>query len=193
MMTCQVSPAGYYAPKTTEAPLECRDGSGIYGDGYYSDVGMTYCLKCPAGFACPEPSGRHNVACKPGSTYTGDGTCEDCPAGEFCPIAVSGYRSSGTTCPDGTYAPEGSFDCEMSRPGYPVEADKSGMQVSPCAAGSYQLGGDKDCRSCPDNHECPWGETVVRCPIYFYSSFSINGHNDCVPCPDGSDCQDFTQ
>lgn len=177
MMHCQISPAGQYAPKTTEVPVDCDTG-------YYADVGMTYCLQCPPGFFCPDKTGRHNTMCKPGSFYNGDGTCQDCATGEFCPLSIPGYRDSGTTCPDGTYAPLGSFDCELCKPGFDCSTD--GTRASTGSAcilpANYQLGGAPECTVCPENHECPFGETIVRCPLYFYS---LLGDGACSPCPDG--------
>ena len=35
-LTCSISPAGYFAPKTTEDPTEITDRL------YYSDIGMTF-------------------------------------------------------------------------------------------------------------------------------------------------------
>ena len=37
MPHCQISPAGYYAPKTNEIPIACDAG-------WFADVGQTYCV-----------------------------------------------------------------------------------------------------------------------------------------------------
>ena len=114
MAHCQISPAGYYAPKTTEVPLPCESTSGYY----FADVGQTYCGQCPPGHQCKDQTGRHNTMCPPGSFYNGDGTCQTCEDGKSCPISIGGYRTGGTDCVAGTYAAAGSFDCELCKPGF---------------------------------------------------------------------------
>jgi len=73
MMHCEVSPVGKYAPTTIAAPLSCPTGNG-----WYSEIGMTFCLQCPPGFQCKDQTGRHQALCKPGTYWTGDGTCKLC-------------------------------------------------------------------------------------------------------------------
>lgn len=43
MMHCEVSPPGFYAPKTTEAPKPVDAG-------YIADVGMVTQVQCPPGY-----------------------------------------------------------------------------------------------------------------------------------------------
>jgi len=106
----------------------------------------------------------------------------------MCPIAIPGYTTGGLTCPVGTYAKEGSFDCELCKPGMDcsVTTDR-GDSGSACVPSQYQLGGSPACKACPKNYECPFGETIARCPIF---SYSLAGERMCKPCPDGQDCQD---
>jgi hypothetical protein len=116
MMHCQISPYGYFAANTESDPVECANG-------YFADVGHTYCVQCPPGHQCKDKSGRHNVICKPGFFANGDGLCTICEAGKQCPLAISGYITGGLDCPAGTYAPEGSFDCELCKPGMDCSVD----------------------------------------------------------------------
>lgn len=178
MMHCQISPAGKFAVNTYEEPVNCAAG-------YFSDVGATYCVQCPPGYKCEESTGRHNAMCQPGSYYTGDGTCKECPVGKFCPIAIPGYRETAdiVACPDGTYAPKGSFECMICKPGHNCgEIADSGTTGGLCPDGTFSLGGAETCLNCPKNYECPSGETINRCPIFFYS---LDGERECKPCPNG--------
>ena len=132
MNYCQIADAGTYAETTIVAPTACTTG-------WTSDVGQTYCTQCPPGFTCPDQSGRHNTLCKPGSTYDGDGTCGTCAGGNFCPIAIGGYRATAgeIACVAGTYSPAGSFDCELCKPGYDCATDTSRVTTgTPCNAGT---------------------------------------------------------
>ena len=139
MMHCEISPAGKFAATTTAAPADAATG-------HFADVGMTYEVKCPPGYECKDKTGRHNRMCAPGSFYTGDGTCQSCAAAAFCPIAIGGYRSSGIACPAGTFAPAGSFDCELCKPGFGCSISGSGATTgSACNLGTYQLGGSQSC------------------------------------------------
>jgi len=182
---CLASPAGQYAGNTVEVPKDCATG-------WYSDIAWTSCLQCPPGFQCKDKTARHIALCTPGSYYDGTkGECKDCPAGKMCPIAIPGYRAEGDalTCPDGMFAPIGSFDCEICSPGRDCSKDSTRAKDNAlCAALSdYSLGGWDSCTACPKNYECPFGETISRCPVFFYSSL---GETHCKPCTDGMDCWD---
>ena len=124
--------------------------------------------------------------CPPGSTYSGtDGTCSECPAGKFCPLAIGGYRADGIDCVDGTYSKAGQTECTLCPAGFSC-ADK----ITPvaCNDGEYQIGGNKDCSVCPKDHECPFKKNIAPCPIFHYSN---EGEGNCLPCEDGKDCRDI--
>lgn len=176
--SCTIAEAGTYAPKITEAVV-------TVDTGYNADIGMTHQSLCPPGYNCKDKTQRHNVLCTPGYYSSDDGTCTACPAGEMCPLGytMSGHRTGGLTCPDGSWAGGNKLECEPCPPGYQC-SDKTVIPVK-CATGTYQIGGSITCSAIPDNHEANRGEVIAPCPLYHYSDGNTG---DCLPCPDGMDC-----
>ena len=69
-------------------------------DGFYSESGAGYCIRCPAGQSCF--NGTHHtlpIDCELGY-YSGAGvsTCSPCTAGKFCYMLLSYSSICIVTC-----------------------------------------------------------------------------------------------
>lgn len=185
MNYCQVTIAGYYSPTTVTSPTVCDTG-------YYADIGSTYQMRVFPNRELKTQDGRHTYLCKPG-WYLDNYVCTETAAGTFATIGYSssGHRTSGVTCPDGTWSLAGAIECRICPPGYDC-TNKAVVPSTWCGTGYYNVGGNMQCTACPDAHECNGpsgsaaGETLAPCPIWHYADSTTEG--DCLPCPDGYDC-----
>lgn len=80
---------------------------------------MTYQMQTFPNKELKTLDGRHTVACKPGY-FLKDHVCTKAAAGTFAPLAwaVSGHRTAGLPCPDGTWSDDGEIECKVCPPGY---------------------------------------------------------------------------
>jgi hypothetical protein len=136
-------------------------------DGWWADIGMTYCNRCPPGTNCKDKTGRHNIECPNGHYYDWDDQygactiydkspvcatvskpfCVKCPKSSFCPVAMGGDRSitagrtnSVQTCVDGTWAPDYATICNLAEPGWSPTPAKDMQQT--CATSEFSYGGN---------------------------------------------------
>jgi hypothetical protein len=111
-LDCLVADPGYFqfGGVTTEPPIKTDDG-------YFTDVGFTYQVKCYQGWNCAKElgdsinnSGRYNVICPPGHYYDdvarAGNTCVICEVGYYCPLEIGDHRrlNDAIKCPIGSYA-----------------------------------------------------------------------------------------
>jgi hypothetical protein len=104
----------------------------------------TTTLTCPLGF------------------YVNNGTCENCPAGSFCP--GDEYESAKYPCEPGSYSLTGFSNCELCWPGF----YSNRMEA-------------KRCTLCPEDLVAPvYGMAAcVPCPVGLCPAFA---NTQCEPC-----------
>lgn len=126
-----MTPTGYYSQTTQVTTPTAVD------TGYYAEIGMTYQTRVFPNKQLKTTDGRHSIACEPGE-YLNNYVCTKSDAGTFSPIAysTSGHRTIGLTCPDGTWALEGSIECRVCPPGYDC-TDKTVIPSTRCINGYY--------------------------------------------------------
>jgi hypothetical protein len=116
---------------------------------------------------CPGPTTADGLACcTPGSTPTGDDTCQLPGGGVAASCALSQLTSSGTCCPvssspqpDGTCQPAGGF---ASAPGCPLgQLGKSGLSC--CPTGQVPQA-DGSCQASTAQQPAPISFGVSPCP-----------------------------
>ncbi|KAH0623288.1 hypothetical protein JD844_031442, partial [Phrynosoma platyrhinos] len=166
--------------------------------------GVKQCLKCPAGYFCPNGTSYPNP-CPPGTYNPLQGQdessdCRTCPAGRACTQA--GLAKPDSECMPGYVCPVGS-----SSPHAPSNAcppgtfsnrsdlfDKSQCETCPerfvCTRGSG--GKQKPPSPCPAGHYCPPGTknpTQYKCAAGTWSNNSgLAAQNECILCPAGWFC-----
>ncbi|XP_059188146.1 proprotein convertase subtilisin/kexin type 5 [Centropristis striata] len=162
------------------------------------------CLKCPAGFYCPEGI-RDPVPCPPGSFNPLEGQdeladCRECYAGKACTQVA--LRAPDVDCMQGFVCPPGS-----SKPNAPTNAcppgtlsnrtdltDRSQCQRCPpryaCLRGTGGI--QRPPLSCFAGHYCPPGTmfpTQYKCPVGTWSGHSgLEAESECRPCPQAWYC-----
>ena len=96
---CEECPAGFKCEGGFATP--CTNST-------YSPLGVSACLLCPQGHACPHPFDSA-VPCSPGD-YSVDGAqeCSPCPAGYECPLGVE----FPIACALGMVSKEGDTECK---------------------------------------------------------------------------------
>ncbi|KIY68785.1 hypothetical protein CYLTODRAFT_489508 [Cylindrobasidium torrendii FP15055 ss-10] len=199
---------------------ECGSGgSCTCNSGWTAASNGTACAKCDAGFFLT--SSNDCKICAVGCTACADGTgtCTTCKSGftqdandkTKC-VAQSTKTTSGTTCPDGSFANGGS--CEQCDPACETCGGLTSNDCIKCASGTYTLNGscvsadskgvcegskllaDNNKRACDTcgakctSCEIPGFSTTstvdqLKCTGCLAGSFLSNG--DCVDsCPSGS-------
>lgn len=86
-------------------------------------------------------------------------------------------------CPNGTYAPSGSLQCQSCPKG--SHCPSAGLAVYiPCVNGTYTDSVNQtSCQSCPAGQRCPNpAQAPEDCPSGTYSKGSAA---DCIVCPEG--------
>eukprot|EP00767_Chilomastix_cuspidata_P000870 gnl/Chilomastix_cuspidata/1248.p1 GENE.gnl/Chilomastix_cuspidata/1248~~gnl/Chilomastix_cuspidata/1248.p1 ORF type:complete len:6697 (-),score=752.02 gnl/Chilomastix_cuspidata/1248:22-17397(-) len=176
-LTCLGCPPGTKFTSTSTACQSC-------GLGYYSIYGQNTCQQCPAGFYCPLTENGYPIICEQG--YYSDVQASECIV---CPQGYQCYfdGSTPTTCPTGTYSPEGEFDCIDAIPGTyatgseaePIECESTHDNAETSDAGVSL------CALCSGGNFCANTYIEVVCPAGWYSD---NGASYCSICPQGYYC-----
>ncbi|XP_030258688.1 zonadhesin isoform X7 [Sparus aurata] len=191
---------GRYCPAGLEEVI-CPRGTFTPHQGAIS---VKDCLKCPAGFYCPEGT-SDPVPCPPGSFNPLEGQdeladCRECYAGKACTQVA--LRAPDVDCMQGFVCPPGS-----SKPNAPTNAcppgtlsnrtdltDRSQCQQCParyaCLRGTGGI--QRPPLSCFAGHYCPPGTmfpTQYKCPVGTWSGQSgLEAERECRPCPQGWYC-----
>ncbi|MDR3742451.1 MAG: SMC family ATPase [Terracidiphilus sp.] len=172
---CLTCPYGYYC-----ATDGLASPTGTCPAGYYCISGQSSgtANACQAGFQCPAGAVQE-TPCAPGmyQTATGQSSCLDCTAGNFCLYNSTTGTPSMTACPQGTMC--ASSDLEMP---------------TSCAPAYYQdVTGQTTCKSCTAGNYCDRYQMTAQsaCPAGYYCTAgqTTAGDNVCSPgyyCPAGS-------
>ena len=175
------TPAGYYTPLGSSAPIACPAGQ------YAPNATMGSCLECPDGFVCPEQA-------------TVDPT--PCLGGQYC--AGGSFRVN--RCDIGYYSPTigatNSSTCLPCTPGYYCEAPGQAAVSGSCFAGyecsdravkpNPQSPSDLPNRPCPTGYFCPAATFAAQpCPAGTYNPrVSLQAESECQECPAGQYCSE---
>lgn len=211
--SCGVCQPGYYYDSYCSECYECYPGS------YQPDSGLSQlCQTCATGSfsgfgysAC--------VPCKKGTALMADGSCKECPAGQYydmyslgCYACYSGsftpkkgiYQSCFNCGPDG-FSFEGSKKCKKCKEGETLlESGKCGTcppgtylevynnrKCSPCEGNTFGSGGIMEyCQSCPTGtSSLPGSSMCTTCPE---GQALIVGMDGCATCPPGKYYSTYT-
>lgn len=171
------------------------------GDGYYK-IG-TLCDNCPSTFYCPAGTTNTTRLCQAGYYRDGNGNCQVCPTGYFCPLAestidnlydhcASGYYRTGNSCsecPNDIVCPGGILD-EMTCPDGLFKHDNGqclpyapgDCGVAPnCNPGCWDNNGE--CTQCIAEHSTCTDGNDFTCTAGYYKT-----GQSCAICPQNSIC-----
>jgi hypothetical protein len=198
---CTICPAGFYCPKQDLSPIACPNG-------WQSDVGMTYCNRCPVGFDCsrgvtsttaPLPVAtvniaRHNVVCPNGYywnwLYTYGVNCMSYDTtgldggGTKCATPAASNTAYCIACPAGSFCPVQIAGDMTITQGLP-------NSVLPCQPGTWSKTMATRCILAePGYSPTPITGATLRtgqviCPT---TSYSYGGNDVCDTCPQGHEC-----
>ena len=206
--SCTTCEAGYYCPNGKSATRAlCPSGS-------MSAPGASKCTFFTSGTTSSTGRVADQVTCSSGQYVDGSYTCQNCPAGKYCPD----FYSSPINCPTGTYSPITQTSCTVCEAGYMCpNVDGTGRVA--CTAGYFALPGSTacticpigfycpstlrplmkecdagyyapttgmaSCSQCPANNYCKDKKTATPCPTGFYA---LLGWGECLQCPPGKEC-----
>ncbi|XP_062816991.1 zonadhesin isoform X2 [Anolis carolinensis] len=208
---CQPCPTGpFQATGLTVMPcpagsFESRERFARSTNGSLSYLpGIKQCLKCPAGYFCPNgtsypnpcSSGTYNPlqgqdessdcrACPAGKACTQSGLAKpdsECMPGYVCPVGSSSPHAPSNACPPGTFSNHSDlFDksqCETCPEKFVCTKGSGGKQKppAPCPAGHYCPPGTKH----PTEHKCAAGT--------WSSKTGLAAEEECDLCPAGWFC-----
>lgn len=171
--------AGYFCPNPTTQTI-CPDGR-------FCPEGSSAPSLCPAGTWTNGTGSTKSSDCiEPdnGQYYPGDGTQNNCVAGNYCPKG----SSAPIQCPAGTWSAAANnktaADCAACAAGTWSSAGRTSPCTDTCPTGFYCLG-DRVLNSCAPGHRCPGGNTnPTPCPAEtFNGGFGLGGA--CTNCPAG--------
>lgn len=148
---------------------------------------------CPAGFYCPEGTGRP-ISC-PLGTYSPDGglasesECRSCLSGHYCGstnlTTPSGLCQAGYYCLGGSSTPtplNGTHGDQCMVGHYCPEGSNQSLPCGPGTYSSQPLA--TQCDFCPPGHYCLDGIDPFDCPVGFYCPLGTG--YDLKPCPSGT-------
>ena len=209
---CTSCEAGYYCPNGKSATrAACPSGS-------MSGPGASICIFFSGGVTSPNGQVANQVTCSSGQYVNGAFTCQNCPAGQYCPD----FYVSPINCPSGTYSYATQTTCTVCEAGYMCPSVDGTGRVA-CTAGYFALPGSvacticpigfycpstlrplmkecdagyyapttgmAACSQCPANNYCKDKKTATPCPTGFYS---LLGWGVCIQCPPGKSCSGAT-
>ncbi|KAF7241191.1 Sushi, von Willebrand factor type A, EGF and pentraxin domain-containing protein 1, partial [Varanus komodoensis] len=197
-LTATPCPAGSYESREHFA----RPGNG--SSSYFP--GIKQCLKCPAGYFCPNgtsypnpcPAGTYNPLqgqdestdcrlCPAGRACTQMGLVtpdSECTAGYVCPVGSSSPHAPSSACPPGSFSNHSDL------------FDKSQCEICParfaCTRDEGSGGKQKPPVPCPAGHYCPPGTKhpmQYRCaPGTWSNGTGLAAEQECMLCPAGRFC-----
>ena len=177
---------GYFCPEGHESQLLCDAG-------YYCPDTTTM-LPCEAGFASPAGASVCYVECVAGMFVDGQGQCDTCSAGSYCPRGTGAEAPcrAGYFCPDTSTMLPCKARCTSAAGATICHA------VYECVAGLF-YNDQLTCAACSTGSYCPIGSAEdAPCAAGFYCSvpstqtacapgtFSYAGATACTPCPAGT-------
>ena len=132
-------------------------------------------------------------ACLSGFFFSGQGGCESCPSGFFCPLASS---SPPVPCPPGCFCParSGVFTLCPAGTHNPNPGASSASACLACDAGSYNPGGQPapSCTLCPAGNFNPYtgsnsSSSCMKCGLGTYNpTLGANSSIACLQCGAGT-------
>ncbi|EKX34804.1 hypothetical protein GUITHDRAFT_118978 [Guillardia theta CCMP2712] len=168
---CNICPINTYLPETASL------GPCIRCMNHTTTLGLT------------GRSSARDCVCNPGYYGSGDASCDDCPAGSYCPGGIHAFP-----CQFGSSSPTLSTNASacVCIPGYynrngvclicpPNHFCAGGDSILPCANNSFSSEGSVS----SDNCTCRLGylQSFVVCPSGYYRV----GTDECTPCPVGTE------
>ena len=112
------------------------------------------------------------VTCSEGEYHVGQGHCDTCPAGSWCPGGTFNYGDQNVgmnKCPDGT----------ISSAGKSSKSDCVSTSQTTCPAGQYYLDSSKNCTSCEAGNYCP-GVTADKSKLEDQGIYPCPAHATCT-------------
>eukprot|EP01022_Parablepharisma_sp_SALTPOND_P023128 TRINITY_DN47_c0_g6_i1.p1 TRINITY_DN47_c0_g6~~TRINITY_DN47_c0_g6_i1.p1 ORF type:complete len:4331 (-),score=484.04 TRINITY_DN47_c0_g6_i1:2741-15733(-) len=175
-VTCDAGnacPTGHSATK-----YQCKETA-------FSGNGATICTVDTNGAVSPTQTEADKQVCTSGQYVNNLFSCEDCPAGSYCPYIYG----SPIDCPAGTYSVGAATSCTVCDPGKKCP-NKDGTGIVDCASGYYSLPGSIDCTPCPVGKYCPSKTRPLEkeCDAGYYAPNT--GMHECSKCPANKDCTD---